>query len=256
MGEPMPKIESDAHASTRAVDETPLRRAASSLGATAFLRLMLDDLTIAGAAGGDGRAAPRGPNPVAPDVEDQAGATHATLGDVAERLDERAFGLMLLLLALPCCLPFVYGLPQIVAFPMLALAGQMAAGRAAPWLPARLAGRRFEIAGFRKTVDRAERYLGWVEKIARPRLAGVTSRLGARVTGALLLIPCASILVPLPGTNTAPGLGVAIAAVGVVERDGVLVILGAIVGLAWVAFLATFGLEAASLLKDWVGARF
>ena len=66
----------------------------------------------------------------------------AALGDVVDRLDERAFGFLLLLLALPCCLPFVYGLPQIVALPMLALAGQMAAGKRHPWLPKKLHDRR------------------------------------------------------------------------------------------------------------------
>lgn len=68
----------------------------------------------------------------------------ATLGDVLNRLDERAYGFLLLLLALPCCLPFVYLLPQIVALPMLALAGQLAAGRRHPWLPKTLEKRDFQ----------------------------------------------------------------------------------------------------------------
>ena len=214
------------------------------LGATAFLRAMLADLE----SGNGGRAAPA-------DSDGVESRTHATLGDVADRLDERAFGLMLLLLALPCCLPFVYGLPQIVALPMLALAGQMALGRDSPWLPSGLASRRFEIAGFRSVLDRAQRYLGWIENIARPRFAKVTSPLAVRITGALLLVPCASILVPLPGTNTAPGIGVAVAAVGMIERDGLLIAIGLVIGFLWVAALLIFGAEAASALKDAVAAR-
>ena len=61
----------------------------------------------------------------APGTDDDDGP-RATLGAVMGQLDQRAYGFLLLLLALPCCLPFVYGLPQIVALPMMAIAGQMA----------------------------------------------------------------------------------------------------------------------------------
>lgn len=180
----------------------------------------------------------------------------AVLGDIIDRLDERAFGLLLLLLALPCCLPFVYVLPQIVALPMLALAGQMAAGRESPWLPQAMRARRFEIAQFRSVLDRSEKYVRWIERAARPRLAPLTDRFGARVIGVLLFVPILSILTPLPGTNTIPGIGVAIAALGLIERDGYLTIAGLLIGWIWVALLLIFGLEAASVIKDFLVSAF
>lgn len=164
-------------------------------------------------------------------------AARSTLGDLIDAMDERAYGLLLLILALPCCLPFLYGIPQIVALPMIAITAQLAMGREAPWLPARLQKREFEIAGMRIIVTRASRYLGWAEKLASPRLSFLTDGKGARVIGLLLLIPCASILIPLPTTNTAPGIGVAIASVGLIERDGLLTIAGLTLGIAWVFFL-------------------
>ncbi len=176
----------------------------------------------------------------------------ASLGALVEALDERAYGMMLLLLALPCCLPFVYLLPQIVALPMLALAAQMAMGKEAPWLPAGLAKREFQVSMMKGTVRRAERYLGWIERVTHPRLTALSDGVGMRITGALLLIPCASILVPLPLTNSTPGVGVAIASVGLIERDGLLIILGLLIGLLWVAALVFFGAEAISFAKDWL----
>ena len=217
--------------------------AADARTATAALKAIIRDLGAKDAAADAEKPA------------DAPGAGEAALGAVIERLDERAFGFMLRLLALPCSLPFVYVLPQIVALPMLALAAQMAAGRDSPWLPAKLAARRFQTRHFLTVIERSERYVGWIEAIARPRALFVTGRTGARIAGALLLIPCASILVPLPATNTAPGIGVAIAALGLIERDGAIVILGIALGVAWVAFLGIFGLEAASLLKAWLAAR-
>lgn len=211
-------------------------------GATGLLIAIMADLRTAKTQNVDGESG---------DYEPEA-----RLGDILDRLDERAYGVLILLLALPCCLPFVYILPQIVALPMLALAGQMAAGRRHPWLPKRLHDRRFSIPAFEKVLARSGKYIRFVERFARPRFGAITGPVGARVVGALMIAPMASILVPLPSTNTVPGIGVAMASVGLIERDGLLVILGLLFGLAWVALLLFLGFEAASLIKDWIAARF
>jgi hypothetical protein len=165
-----------------------------------------------------------------------------TLGELSDAMEERAFGLLLLILALPCCLPFVYLLPQLVALPMVVLAWQMAMGRRAPWLPETLRKRRLPVESLLDVVDRTRRYGGgFVERLAHPRLVGLTGDRGTRVIGALLVVPCLSILVPLPLTNTVPGFGVSLAAVGLIERDGLFVIAGLLVGLAWVLLLAVGG---------------
>ena len=228
-------------------------------GATQTLHDILGDLRRAAEAG-DARPAPQNVSPGAGDGATAAtkdggeedDGPRATLGDVLTRLDERSYGFLLLLLALPCCLPFVYLLPQIVALPMLALAGQLAAGRRRPWLPRALNNRSFSVAAFEKVLTRSERYVGWVERIARPRFKPVTGHGGARIVGALLLVPTASILIPLPSTNTVPGIGVAIASIGLIERDGLLVVAGLLIGFLWVSLLLFLGLEAAQILKSWL----
>lgn len=245
----------DGSASSASMRAIPFLRHVLEAAATAAVT---SPATAAGAASPNGAPSDNaaGESPDSVSGPDMGGTSRARLGDVVDRLDERAFGMMLLLLALPCCLPFVYVLPQIVALPMLALAGQLAVGRKHPWLPGFLSEREFDAAAFQSVLDRSEKYVGWVEAFARPRITAITSRHGARILGALLLAPCASILVPLPGTNTVPGIGVAIAALGFIERDGVLTCLGVVLGCLWVAALLIFGLEAASLLKDWLAARF
>lgn len=179
-----------------------------------------------------------------------------TLGELFDAMEERAYGLLLLLLALPCCLPFVYLLPQIVALPMLVLAGQLALGRQSPWLPQGLRQRRFQVASLVAVIERANPYLKIAEWVAYPRLGIVTNHVGSRVVGALLLVPTASILVPLPLTNTMPGIGVAVASVGLIERDGLLVLAGLVVGLLWVAALVIGGQAAISFLIDFARQMF
>lgn len=185
--------------------------------------------------------------------EDGAGSgATISLGALSDRMEERAFGLLLLVLALPCCLPFVYLLPQLVSLPMVVLAAQMATGRRAPWLPETLRKRQLPVAGLMDVVTRAKRYGGWLERLAHPRLTAFTGDRGVRVVGALLIVPCLSILMPLPLTNTMPGIGVALVAIGLIERDGLFAILGLIVGLTWVALLAIGGPALIYLLVNWL----
>ncbi len=179
-------------------------------------------------------------------MAEEAGPDGFTLRQIMDRLDERAFGAMLFVLALPCCVPFLYLVPQIVSLPMMALAAQMALGREEPWLPGNLAARKIDKQGLSNTARGGRKWFGWVEAIARPRLTFLTGAGPERVIGAILCIFCASILVPLPMTNTVPGFAVALASFGLIQRDGLLVMGGLVLGSAWVAFLisvAAFGID-------------
>ena len=178
-----------------------------------------------------------------------------TLGALSDAMEERAFGLLMLILALPCCLPFVYLLPQIVSLPMVFLAFQMAQGRRSPWLPETLRKRTMPVKSLLDVTARTKRYAGWLERLAHPRFAGLTGPSGLRVLGAILIVPCLSILVPLPLTNTMPGIGVAIAAAGVIERDGIFVVLGVAIGLVWVLMLVIGGPALLYFLIDWLKMR-
>lgn len=170
-------------------------------------------------------------------MADEAGPEGLSLRAIMDRLDERAFGAMLFVLALPCCIPFLYIVPQIVSLPMMALAFQMAIGREEPWLPGKLADRKIDKAGLASTARGGRKWFGWVEAIARPRLTFLTGKGPERVIGAVLCIFCASILVPLPMTNTVPGFAVALASFGLIQRDGLLVLGGIILGILWVGML-------------------
>jgi hypothetical protein len=183
-----------------------------------------------------------------------AGDTKAVSLDwILGQLHERAFGLFLLVLALPCCIPFLYGIPQIVALPLMFVSAQILFGRAVPWLPAKLGARTVTAEGLRSLADRAGPWLRRIEAISRPRLAALTRAPMDRVMGLALVLFSASILVPLPGTNTVPGFAVVVVSMGLLQRDGIMVILGALLGTAWIASLVFAGATLASLIKGWIG---
>ena len=175
-----------------------------------------------------------------------------TLGALVDQLEERAFGLMLLLLALPCAVPFLYGVPQVMSAPMLFIAVQAVMGRRTLWLPDAFRARSMRLGDLQAVHARAKPWLLRLEYFAHPRLATLVSRRFERLFGLVMLIGATSIAVPLPLTNTVPGIGLAILAVGMIERDGLLMLAGSVLTLAWVGMLLTVG----SALIVWVAGLF
>lgn len=175
-----------------------------------------------------------------------------TIGALVDRLSDRGFGLVQLILALPVCIPFLWGIPQAVAVPMLFIALQIVIGRHALWLPAGARAKTITHEAMLNLATRAEKYVGWFERLARPRFEFLTRGVPERVFGFLMAIFCISIMVPLPGTNTVPGIGVAIQSIGFLERDGLLVLLGTLIGAIWVTLLIFVGAEVATFLKTFI----
>jgi hypothetical protein len=161
------------------------------------------------------------------------------LGDLLDILRDRAFGIVLVILALPCALPFLYGVPQVISLPMLFVTVQVALGRRTLWLPDALRRRSFSRAGFSDMVRRGLPLLRRLERLSHPRLMWLARSPFDRLIGVFLVLFSISIAVPLPLTNTTPGIAVAIVSIGFIERDGVLVLGGTVLGTAWIAFLLT-----------------
>ena len=176
-----------------------------------------------------------------------------TLGWVLDQLHERAFGLFLLILALPCCIPFLYGIPQIVSLPLVFVSAQIVIGRRVPWLPEKLRARQIAVSSLHDLSRRAGPWLKRIEALSRPRFGVLTRPPADRVIGIALLLFSASIMVPLPGTNTVPGFAVVLVSMGLLQRDGVLVGLGTILGTAWIATLIFAGATLATVIKGWLG---
>ncbi|NWG45539.1 MAG: exopolysaccharide biosynthesis protein [Alphaproteobacteria bacterium] len=177
-------------------------------------------------------------------------ARELTLDDLMAALSDRALGLLLLILALPCAIPFLYGVPQIVAIPMLFVAAHVVLGRHHLWLPPKLRERTLSAESFRTVVRRGLPWIRRLEFFARPRFAVLTHGTAQKVVGVFLFAFCCVILVPLPATNTVPGIAVAIVALGFIERDGLLVVAGSLLGTAWITMLLTVGTVALHALVD------
>lgn len=186
-----------------------------------------------------------------------AGDDGLSIGEILDRLDERAFGIMILILAIPCLVPALYGVPQIVGVPIILLAGQMMLGRKEPWLPAGWTRRRISKEWLNRMADFADKRMRWVETLSKPRLRLLASGAGERVAAVLMILATLTIILPM--TNSVPSLGLALIAAGIIQRDGLFVLAGEAISLAWVTALIVvavglaFGAGWAVSLFDRVG---
>ena len=164
-----------------------------------------------------------------------------TVGDIVAVLRDRAFALLVVLLGLPNCLPMPPPIPLICGLLLLLVALQIAVGKSAPWLPRSLLGRSIRQADVRRAVARAVPMLRRLERWSRPRLNLFETALGMRGMGLALLALALALIVAAPVVGQIPlGLAVCLLGLGLVERDGVLVMAGLTVGMFGVAINAGF----------------
>jgi hypothetical protein len=172
-----------------------------------------------------------------------------------ESFHERGFGLALFIFSIPMALPVPKppGISSLFAVPLVLLTLQQALGRHTVWLPDFVRLKTLDRAKLARLLDKG---LPWIEKtesLIRPRLEPVTTDGFSRIVGCLGLIMSLCIMVPLPGTNTVPGMGIALMSVGVMMRDGAAIIAGAILGLTWICLLVSvysyFGMEGFNALR-------
>ncbi|MFG1428481.1 exopolysaccharide biosynthesis protein [Roseixanthobacter glucoisosaccharinicivorans] len=149
------------------------------------------------------------------------------IGDLINALRNRAFGITFLLFGIPNCIPMPPGIPVICGIVLGLIGLQMAMGRQELWLPDRIARQTFSRSMLDAIVTRSRPTIEWFERWSRPRMemfAGPTAR---RVVGAVVVLLGFILLLPIPFLgNLPPGFAVCIFGLGLVERDGAVILAG------------------------------
>jgi hypothetical protein len=167
-----------------------------------------------------------------------------TVGEILDALDNRAFGLATLIFSIPSIVPMPPGVPTVVGVVLLIIAVQMVFGREDLWLPRFLSKRSFPrkplVSAFEKFVPRLEA----IEKLAQPRLMFMTGRVATVLIGLVVLFMAVVLILPLPpGGNFPPALACAVLALGLIERDGVIILFGLVASI-----LATIAVSVVTVL--------
>ncbi|MGE0717251.1 MAG: exopolysaccharide biosynthesis protein [Alphaproteobacteria bacterium] len=161
-------------------------------------------------------------------------------GALLQALGDRGFAIVLLVLAAPNSLPIPSppGFSTVFGIPLAFFSAQMMLGRPVPWLPERLLARSIARDDFRLVVGKIRPWLEKLERYCRPRGHALTGRRAERILGAFYLLLALILSLPIPGGNLPPGLAMTVMSLGLLEKDGRMVAIGAAIGIAAVAVVA------------------
>ncbi len=154
-----------------------------------------------------------------------------TVRDIMTVLQDRAFALLIVLLGLPNCLPMPPPIPLVCGLLLALVAIQIVFGRDAPWLPGQLLNRSLSRADVERAVERAVPAFRKLERFSRPRMTFLDTPVAMRVMGVIILLMALGLLFAPPFVGQIPlGLAVCLVGLGLVERDGLVIIGGLLIG--------------------------
>lgn len=162
-----------------------------------------------------------------------------SLQGIADHLKERGWAMLVLFLAAPFPIPNIPGLsvPFGIAITLVGIAFMF---RRRPWLPQFVMKTKLEYKTLQKVIPFIARLMEKMERWTKPRLrwlirGKITNSiigLGVVSGGFFLALP-----LPIPFTNGPPALSIIFLVVGMLCRDGLMILIGHVLGILSWAYL-------------------
>ncbi|MGK0375784.1 MAG: hypothetical protein ACJA2E_002269 [Arenicella sp.] len=172
-------------------------------------------------------------------------STHVSIGDLMMQFQRRSFGGVLLILALLAMVP---GISVFAGIAMVVPAFQLFMGLPAPVFPNFIQQRQVGVASLQKWGVMISRGVERLETLVVPRWPSLSNRLARRLIGLVILFLGIVVSIPFPFSNFPPALATICFALGLLERDGLMIIIAAI--LSAIAF--TIGFTVFYIIINWV----
>ena len=154
------------------------------------------------------------------------GEDRISVEELTHRFGGRAIGALLFVFGLACMLPLPPGATTIFGFPLVLLAPQLIIGAGVPWLPEGVKRRTISMAHLKEGLPRFIRVLKRVEAVSKPRFVLLFGPVGERLIGVVILALALVLILPIPGGNILPAMAVSALAFALIQRDGLIALIG------------------------------
>jgi hypothetical protein len=168
-----------------------------------------------------------------------------SIGEIVGALGDRGLGVVIATFALPNVLPSTVPFGNVLTgIPVIIIAAQLMLGMERLMLPGYLARRTISTTFLKAWMPRVTRLLAWFEALLRPRFSSMTSARAERAIGTLCMVLAIASTLPIPFGHQLPALGIMLIGLGLIERDGLALLAGTLIGAVGVLLLglALFGL--------------
>lgn len=173
-----------------------------------------------------------------------------TLGELIDRLGYRVYGLGILIFALPSIVPVsaIPGVAALFSIPIILLSLQLVFSRKEPWLPQWLKKKSIATSHIKKLFHYSIPYLQKIEKFIKPRYPFFSTRIVKVFLGLLIAWLSVLLMLPIPLSNMLFGSLIAILALGLIEKDGLIILIGLLLGI----ITAALYIQAFNFLLTWL----
>lgn len=164
-----------------------------------------------------------------------------TIKDIINEFHHDSILLTLLFFSIPIAVPLPYppGFTTIIGVPIIFLTIQMIIGSKLVYLPKKV--KRFKVKNS-LLITMSKKIYPWLvkcEKLVTPRFTFMSCKIAEKILGILCFVSGLFIALPLPFTNAIPAFGVALISFGLLNRDGIVIMLGIIASIfGWVVALS------------------
>lgn len=140
---------------------------------------------------------------------------------------ERGFGALLLILGLlSAVIGVIPGTTTLLGIPILIIGVQLLFRRDELWLPGWILKRDLPRPAFAEAAAKVKGRLQRVERFSRPRLSFMSTDLSEALIGLMCVVWAGVLMLPLIGFNLVPSLIVAAFGFGLMQKDGVVMLIG------------------------------
>jgi len=181
------------------------------------------------------------------DLIHQAPPERFTLGWLISNLQQRSFGVVVLFLGLLAATPIGSTVPGLM---LAAVALQMIAGRRELVFPQFITARTLPTRYLFRVAEHAIPAMQYLEKAVHPRWPTAFEATKRLVGVVVLLLTAALLLTPVPLSNVAPAIVIALTSLAYLEEDGLLLCF------ALFAAVVLIGFESAAIWGAIIGAAF
>ncbi len=166
----------------------------------------------------------------------EADGQSITLGRMIEVLGDRGHAVLIIILTAPFLVLPIPGISTAFGAAIFMLGACVMLG-IRPWLPKFISKREISNQKLQRLVGGVERVLKKVEKLVKPRMAMLTSKAWHGLIGLSLCAAAVALAlpIPIPGNNVPPAIVLMFLAFGLLERDGITLIIGHVLNvLLWI----------------------
>lgn len=153
------------------------------------------------------------------------------VGTLLKSIDSGGFALLNLIFSIILMIPLPPPIAIIAGLIIMFLSFQMIIGMKEVWLPKIITEKSIKRTTLTVIVEKSTIYLYKLERFTRRRFTFVSNPITERIIGAFIFFLAGITLTPIVFANTIPGLAIILISFGMINKDGLMVIIGFIVGI-------------------------